>query len=73
MDDDDAKAEAKPNSVEYVVDATEIDAPEPPKLGVIPSYAINDGSRIEVTLAEHQLQESLAKNHFDGTSFEASV
>ena len=39
----------------------------------IPSYAITDQSRIDISVAQHQLQESMARNHFSATSFEASV
>ena len=45
----------------------------PHKLGAIPSYAITDQSRIDISVAQHQLQESMARNHFSATSFEASV
>ncbi|TGJ82963.1 hypothetical protein E0Z10_g5810 [Xylaria hypoxylon] len=45
----------------------------PTKLGAVPSYAINDQSEIKITTITSQFQESMAKNHFDSTSVEASV
>ena len=45
----------------------------PSKPGAIPSYVINDNSRIEVATVSHEFQKSMAENHFSSTSFEASV
>lgn len=53
--------------------AEDVNAPIPAKLGAVPSYVINDRSRIEVTTVVSEFQESMAKNHFSSTSVEASV
>ncbi|RWA14487.1 hypothetical protein EKO27_g554 [Xylaria grammica] len=45
----------------------------PAKLGAIPSYVINDQSKIQITVVSSEFQESMAKNHFDSSSVEASV
>ncbi|KAF2108744.1 hypothetical protein BDV96DRAFT_504130 [Lophiotrema nucula] len=62
-------AELKPSALT----AEDVAAPIPPKLGAIPSYAINDRSRIEVTNVTSEFQESMAKNHFSSSSVEANV
>ncbi|KAH7205652.1 hypothetical protein BKA60DRAFT_599907 [Fusarium oxysporum] len=48
-------------------------APIPAKLGAIPSYAINDRSKIEITMVSNEFQESMARNHFDASSVEGSA
>ncbi|CCO32259.1 hypothetical protein BN14_06314 [Rhizoctonia solani AG-1 IB] len=49
-------------------------APTPPtKARGIPHFAINDDSRVEVTMASHKFQESMAKAHFSTWSIEAEV
>src|SRR3569833_3898647 len=53
--------------------AEDIAAKVPTKIGAIPSYAINDSSRIEIVLAESEFQESMAKNHFASSAVEANV
>ncbi|CCO33673.1 hypothetical protein BN14_07758 [Rhizoctonia solani AG-1 IB] len=45
----------------------------PEKANAIPNFAVTDDSRIEITMVEHQFQESMAKSHFSSTSVEASV
>jgi hypothetical protein len=45
----------------------------PTKLGAIPSFTINDQSKIQITTVSSEFQESMAKNHFESTSVEASV
>jgi hypothetical protein len=58
---------------EVALRAEDLDANIPAKLGVIPSYTINDRSRIEITAITSEFQESMAKNHFSASSVEASV
>ncbi|KLP01968.1 uncharacterized protein Y057_7813 [Fusarium fujikuroi] len=53
--------------------AEDVEAPIPAKLGAIPSYAINDRSRIEITMVSNEFQESMARNHFSASSVEASA
>ncbi|KAF5602069.1 uncharacterized protein FSUBG_7904 [Fusarium subglutinans] len=53
--------------------AEDVEAPIPTKLGAIPSYAINDRSRIEITMVSNEFQESMARNHFSASSVEASA
>ncbi|MCJ1388515.1 hypothetical protein MMC18_001362 [Xylographa bjoerkii] len=43
----------------------------PPKPNAMPSFTVNDESRVEITLVSSELQESMAKNNFTATSFEA--
>ena len=64
--------EAQPK-IAKALTAEDVNAPIPAKLGAVPSYVINDRSRIEVTTAVSEFQESMAKNHFSSTSVEASV
>ena len=53
--------------------ADDVHTPQPAKLGAIPSYSINDQSRIEVVNVSSSFQESMAKNHFSASSIEASA
>ncbi|KAF5664051.1 hypothetical protein FDENT_12979 [Fusarium denticulatum] len=53
--------------------AEDVEAPIPAKLGAIPSYAVNDRSRIDITMVSNQFQESMARNHFSASSVEASA
>lgn len=53
--------------------AEDVNAPIPTKLGAIPSYVVNDRSRIDITTVTSEFQESMAKNHFSSSSVEASV
>ncbi|KAG8530617.1 uncharacterized protein KY384_004655 [Bacidia gigantensis] len=39
----------------------------------IPSYRVNDNSRVEVTLSSHEFETSMARNDFSSESTEASV
>jgi len=36
----------------------------------IPSYSINDRSKIEIASISHEFQQSMAENHFTSSSFE---
>ncbi|CAE6443603.1 unnamed protein product [Rhizoctonia solani] len=45
----------------------------PEKSHAIPNFAVTDDARIEISMVEHQFQESMAKAHFSSTSVEASV
>ncbi|QRV88307.1 hypothetical protein RhiJN_16325 [Ceratobasidium sp. AG-Ba] len=45
----------------------------PPKARGIPNFAVNDDSRVEVTVASHEFQESMAKAHFSATTVEAEI
>ncbi|CAE6422703.1 unnamed protein product [Rhizoctonia solani] len=45
----------------------------PEKANAIPNFTVTDESRIEITMVEHQFQESMAKSYFNSTSVEASV
>jgi hypothetical protein len=38
-----------------------------------PSFVVNDSSKVEVVMVEHEFQQSMAQNHFTSTSFEASA
>ena len=67
-----ATPEAQPK-ISKALAAEDINAPIPTKLGAIPSYVVNDRSRIEITTVSSEFQESMAKNHFSSTSVEASV
>ena len=58
---------------ELALKAEDLEANIPAKIGAIPSYAISDRSRIEITVVTSEFQESMAKNHFSSTSVEASV
>ncbi|KAK0624297.1 hypothetical protein B0T14DRAFT_545337 [Immersiella caudata] len=55
------------------ITADDVSGPKPIKLGAVPSYVVNDSSRIEVSLVESEFQESMARNHFSSSSFEASA
>lgn len=45
----------------------------PVKKPSIPSYTINDKSKVEITSVTHDFQKSMAENHFASTSVEATV
>ncbi|KAH6640375.1 hypothetical protein F5144DRAFT_589863 [Chaetomium tenue] len=68
----DKPLEAQPK-IAKALTAEDVNAPIPAKLGAVPSYVINDRSRIEITTVMSEFQESMAKNHFSSTSVEASV
>lgn len=53
--------------------AEDLETTLPKKLGALPSFAVNDTSRIEITSISSELQESMAKNHFSATSVETST
>ncbi|KAK4184696.1 hypothetical protein QBC35DRAFT_466223 [Podospora australis] len=57
----------------HALTAEDIAAEIPVKLGAIPSYVVNDQSRIQITTVSSEFQESMAKNHFDCSSVEASM
>ncbi|KAJ4039968.1 hypothetical protein NW753_010999 [Fusarium oxysporum] len=59
--------------IEKPLTAEDVEAPIPAKFGAIPSYAINDRSRIEITMASNEFQESMARNHFGASSVEGSA
>ncbi|KAJ4081819.1 hypothetical protein NW761_010364 [Fusarium oxysporum] len=59
--------------IEKPLTAEDVEAPIPAKLGPIPSYAINDRSRIEITMVSNEFQESMARNHFGASSVEGSA
>ncbi|EXM14354.1 Membrane attack complex component/perforin (MACPF) domain [Fusarium oxysporum f. sp. vasinfectum] len=59
--------------IEKPLTAEDVEAPIPAKLGAIPSYAINDRSRIEITMVSNEFQESMARNHFGASSVEGSA
>lgn len=67
-----AVAPAEPALVPALT-AEDIAGAIPAKLGAIPSYVVNDQSKIQITVVSSEFQESMAKNHFDSTSVEASV
>ncbi|KAJ4243310.1 hypothetical protein NW762_014835 [Fusarium torreyae] len=74
-DDTSVIEEEKIKVVEQLMPPTaeDVEAPIPTKLGAIPSYAVNDRSRIEVTMVASEFQESMAKNHFSASSVEGSA
>ncbi|KAF8648222.1 hypothetical protein AX16_006360 [Volvariella volvacea WC 439] len=45
----------------------------PKKADAIPNFAINDNSRIEITIVTSEFQQSMAENHFNATSVEVSA
>ena len=47
-----------------------IEKPPIEKPDAIPSFLVNDESKIEVTLVSHQLQESMATNNFASSAIE---
>ncbi|KAJ5885448.1 hypothetical protein N7495_009958 [Penicillium taxi] len=53
--------------------ANDISEQLPAKVGAIPSFQINDRSKIEVVSLVHQFQESMATNHFSKSSLEVGV
>ncbi|EXL92085.1 hypothetical protein FOIG_14750 [Fusarium odoratissimum NRRL 54006] len=59
--------------IEKPLTAEDMEAPIPAKLGAIPLYAINDRSRIEITMVSNEFQESMARNHFGASSVEGSA
>ncbi|KAI7762618.1 hypothetical protein LZL87_008964 [Fusarium oxysporum] len=59
--------------IEKPLTAEDVEAPIPAKLGAIPSYAINDRSRIEITMVSNEFQESMARNRFGASSVEGSA
>ncbi|WKT51478.1 Membrane attack complex component/perforin (MACPF) domain [Fusarium oxysporum f. sp. vasinfectum] len=59
--------------IEKPLTAEDVEAPIPAKFGAIPSYAINDRSRIEITMARNEFQESMARHHFGASSVEGSA
>ncbi|KAG7294218.1 hypothetical protein NEMBOFW57_004288 [Staphylotrichum longicolle] len=69
---EDAVASTQP-ARELALTAEDIAGTIPAKLGAIPSFVVNDQSRIQITTVSSEFQESMAKNHFDSTSVEASV
>ncbi|RBA22467.1 hypothetical protein FPRO05_00814 [Fusarium proliferatum] len=68
--EDDVKAVV---ATEKPLTAEDVEAPIPTKLGAIPSYAINDRSRIEITMVSNEFQESMARNHFGASAVEGSA
>ncbi|GIC86088.1 uncharacterized protein Aud_002450 [Aspergillus udagawae] len=65
--------EQLPPSEPPVTSAKEISEELPAKVGAIPSFQINDRSKIEVVSVVHQFQESMATNHFSKSSLEVGV
>jgi len=51
----------------------DLEVPLPSKARAIPSYVVNDRSRVEVVSVTHEFQQSMVQNHFSATSVEASV
>ena len=43
----------------------------PPKPNAMPSFTVYDESKVEISLVSSELQESMARNNFTATSFEA--
>ena len=50
--------------VASALDASDVAEQLPHVLGTIPSYAITDQSRIDISVAQHQLQESMGTQSF---------
>ncbi|KAF3403579.1 hypothetical protein F1880_009554 [Penicillium rolfsii] len=46
---------------------------KPERLPSFPSFTVNDNSKIEVTVAHHEIHVSMAKNNFSMTGFEAAA
>ncbi|KAA8897742.1 hypothetical protein FN846DRAFT_816632 [Sphaerosporella brunnea] len=72
---DKLKADKKPGSSagEAVKPVNAKDLTAPVKPNAIPSFVLNDKSSVNVVSVTHEFQESMASNHFDSTSVEASV
>ncbi|KAI3326737.1 hypothetical protein HD806DRAFT_520475 [Xylariaceae sp. AK1471] len=64
---------ASERPVPLALTAEDIAGVIPTKIGAVPSYAINDQSKIKITTVISEFQESMAKNHFDSSSVEASA
>ena len=45
----------------------------PKKANALPSFLMNDESKITVSLLSHELQESMARNSFSSKSYEGEV
>lgn len=58
---------------EKPITADDLRAVKPEKPGVLPSFLVNDNSKIEVSVVSHEFQKSMAENHFSASSVEASV
>ncbi|GIK01956.1 hypothetical protein Aspvir_005997 [Aspergillus viridinutans] len=56
-----------------VAPAKEIVSQLPKKANALPSFVVNDESKIAVSLVSHELQESMARNSFSSTSFESEA
>jgi len=56
-----------------VLNAKDVVAKLPSKPGAIPSYAINDQSRIAITVVSSEFQESMARNHFSSSTIETGL
>jgi hypothetical protein len=56
-----------------ILTAKDVAVDLPTKPGAIPSYAINDQSRIAVTVVSSDFQESMARNHFSSSTIEGGV
>lgn len=56
-----------------VVPAKVMTSDLPKKANALPSFVVNDESKITVSLVSHELQESMARNSFSSTSFEGEV
>ncbi len=67
LDSEAAEIERKKNEPPNAEDLEEFRFPKP--YG-IPSYAINDRSKIEIASISHEFQQSMAENHFTASSFE---
>lgn len=67
-----AKVEAETNAKEQG-DVAAATALSKPVVIAIPNYIVNDNSHIEVTMSQHELETSMARNDFSSSSTEASM
>lgn len=70
--DEDGEKEKRPNEAP-ATSAKELFDTLPSKAGAIPTFQVNDRSKIEVVSLVHQFQESMATNHFSKSSLEVNV
>jgi len=65
--------ELAPAPAPKAVSTDDIHLPVPKKPDTIPSFVIDDASRIEVVTLKTEAQECMAKSNFSSSSIEASV
>ncbi|MCJ1394185.1 hypothetical protein MMC18_007063 [Xylographa bjoerkii] len=72
-EDDDENDEDEDEDEDGDETPTGVQAWEGREAGVFPRFQVNDDSRIEITLAQAEFEESMARNDFSKSSTEASI